>query len=209
MVDDGPNEAAEFTRRLGVEHRDILLGIRPIPSDIPIKVLGSRQLGMQYTKRSSVRAVVTSSDGRVLIVKAHKENYYKLPGGGIEEGESHRETAEREVFEETGSRVSLQGSLFAMSEEFRHHLHQFSYCYRASLLEDTGKPELTEEEVDDGLCHEWVPLDKALEIMASVEPTSELGRYIKERDIFFLAEALKVADTQPHHCRPFFVTRSA
>ena len=154
-------------------------------------MLGSRQPGKQYKERSSVRAVIISPDTLVLLLKAHKENYFKLPGGGIEVGETHRETAEREVFEETGCRVLVQGSAFAMSEEFRFHLHQFSYCYCASLIEDTGKPELTEEEVDDGLCHEWVPIEQALEIMGSVEPTSEFGRYVKERDMFFMGEALK------------------
>ncbi len=45
----------------------------------------------------------------------------------------------------------------------------------------------------DGLSHEWVSVNKALESMSAAEPTSELGRYIKERDIFLLAEALKSA----------------
>lgn len=160
---------------------------------MPTKVIGSRQEGTQYTERSAVRVVVTSRDGRVVVVKASKGNYYKLPGGGVEDGEDYQKAAEREVFEETGSCVLVQGRCFATAEEFRNDLHQISYCYRATLLDETGRPELTEEEVADGLSHEWVPVGKALETMSSVEPTSELGRYIKERDMFLLAEALKPA----------------
>jgi hypothetical protein len=42
-----------------------------------------------------------------------------------------------------------------------------------------------------GSVHEWVPIGRALETISAVEPTSELGRYIKERDMFLLAEAVK------------------
>ncbi|KAK3294257.1 NUDIX domain-containing protein [Chaetomium fimeti] len=165
-----------------------------MPSAVPAKVIGSRQGGTAYTERSAVRVIVTSSDGgdsRVVLVKARKENYYKLPGGGVDEGEDYQKAAEREVLEETGFHVSVEGEYFATTEEFRNDLHQISYCYRARLLDEAGKPNLTEEELADGLSHEWVPVENALQIMLSVEPTSELGLYIKERDMFLLAEALR------------------
>ena len=162
---------------------------------MPTKVIGFRQEGTAYTERSAVRVIVTSSDGggddRVVLVKARKNNYYKLPGGGVDEGEDYRKAAEREVLEETGFHVSVEGEHFATTEDFRNDLHQFSYCYRARLIDEVGKPELTEEELADGLSHEWVPVGNALHIMSSVEPTSELGRYIKERDMFLLAEAFR------------------
>jgi ADP-ribose pyrophosphatase YjhB (NUDIX family) len=117
-------------------------------------------------------------------------NYYKLPGGGVEGDEDHARAVEREVFEETGAHVAVQGPCFATVEEYRGSLHQLSHCYHAVVLDETGRPELTEDEVADGLCHEWVPMGEALEIMAAVEPTSELGRFIKERDIFLFGEGL-------------------
>jgi 8-oxo-dGTP diphosphatase len=61
-------------------------------------------------------------------------------------------------------------------------LHQISYCYRASLIDDTGMPQLTNDEVLDGLKHEWASVEGAIEKMGC-QPTSELGRYIKERDL--------------------------
>ncbi|UPK96922.1 hypothetical protein LCI18_007857 [Fusarium solani-melongenae] len=157
----------------------------------PTKVLGAKQLSTEYTERSAVRIVVAGPNGEVIIIKVAKGNYYKLPGGGVKTGEDHLRAAEREVAEETGCSVSIQEGCVATTEEYRNYLHQISYCYRAQLLDKTGKPELTEEEVEDGLRHEWVPVDKALELMAAVQPTSDLGRFIKERDIFLLTEATK------------------
>ncbi|KAH6652580.1 NUDIX domain-containing protein [Truncatella angustata] len=160
---------------------------------LPTKVIGCKQPGIQYTERTAVRVVVKSPNNHVIVIKVNKGNYYKLPGGGVEAGEDHQQSAEREVTEETGCSVSVQGAPVATTEEYRNDLHQFSYCYIAHLLNEAGAPALTEDELADGLVHEWIHIDKALELMSQAEPTSELGRFIKERDIFLLREALKAA----------------
>lgn len=138
-----------------------------------------------------MRVVVKDADQNVIIIKVNKGNYYKLPGGGVEGDEDHEQAAAREVAEETGCSVVTEGGHVVISEEYRNDLHQISYCYLAQLISKSGKPELTEDEVEDGLVHEWAPVDKALEMMKAIEPTSELGRFIKERDIFLLAEAIE------------------
>jgi len=71
-------------------------------------------------------------------------------------------------------------------EEWRNDLHQHSYCYVAKLLEDTGRPELTEQELDEGLKHEWLSVSEADAAIRDSKPTSELGKFIKERDLFFV-----------------------
>ena len=52
-------------------------------------------------KRPSVRGIIIR-DGKIAMVHSLKYDYYKLPGGGINKGESHKETLIREVKEETG-----------------------------------------------------------------------------------------------------------
>lgn len=140
----------------------------------------------QYTERRAVRAVVLNLHGDIAIIHARKEDYYKLPGGGIEEGEDHQTAGAREALEEIGCRVKLSKKCLAMVEEWRNDLHQLSYCYVAHVLEDTGKTSLTEEELADGLEHEWVHVDTAIRRMKAANPTSKLGLSIKERDIFFV-----------------------
>jgi 8-oxo-dGTP diphosphatase len=158
------------------------------------KVIGTRNPDIHYTDRYAVRIVTLNSSAEIAIIYVKKGNYYKLPGGGVEADEDHLEAAKREVQEETGAVVSLRNDVacFATTEEFRKDLHQISYCYFADALDTTGKPSLTEDELVDGLSHEWMPIQKGIEIMAAVQPTSELGRFIKERDSYLLSEALKV-----------------
>ena len=52
-------------------------------------------------KRPSVRGIIIK-DGKIAMMHSLKYDYYKLPGGGIEDGESLEETLVREVKEESG-----------------------------------------------------------------------------------------------------------
>jgi len=76
------------------------------------------------------------------------------------------------------------------TEEFRGTLHQRSHFYLAYLREDTGKPERTELEIGEGLRHEWVDVSDALRLMRAARPTTELGRSVKERDLWVLEVVL-------------------
>lgn len=52
-------------------------------------------------RRPSVRGIMIK-DGKIAMIHSLKYDYYKLPGGGIEEGEAYEETLIREVKEESG-----------------------------------------------------------------------------------------------------------
>lgn len=154
------------------------------------KIIGAAQPGASYTDRRAVRVVAFNAAGEVAILYAERENYYKLPGGGIEAGEDHEAAAKREFEEETGGLIKLRSDgCIATTKEFRGHLCQVSYCYCADLVDGSGKPNLTEEEIDDGLAHLWVSVAEAKKLMAAAEPTSDFGRSVKARDMYLLGEA--------------------
>ena len=150
------------------------------------KVIGVQAEHIHYVDRHAVRIITTNDQGEIIIIHVKNGNYYKLPGGGVEKGEDHRIAGEREVKEETGCKVILDRYCFAITEEWRDNLHQISYCYAAHLVEDTGAVELTDDELIDGLQHEWISIRAAIEKMKASQPTSELGRFIKERDLYFV-----------------------
>ena len=74
-----------------------------LPDDLPLE------------HRSAVRLVVLDDDGQVLLFHTRSPEYpelgtwWELPGGGIDPGESYVETAVRELFEETGLRITPAG----------------------------------------------------------------------------------------------------
>jgi len=135
--------------------------------------------------------IVTNSKGEIAIIFASKGEYFKLPGGGIEEGEDHLVAAEREAMEEIGCKVAIDVDCLAMAEEWRNDLHQISFCLIGRLLEDLGATDLTEDEIADGLKHQWVTVQGAIQKMKESKPTSELGVSIRERDLFLVEEYLR------------------
>ncbi|KAK4232995.1 hypothetical protein C8A03DRAFT_39330, partial [Achaetomium macrosporum] len=91
-------------------------------------------------------------------------------------GEDHQAAAKREFEEETGGLIKLRGDgCIATTEGFHGCLCQLSYCYCADLVDGSGQPNLTEEEVDNGLRHLWVSVEEAKKLMAAARPTSDFG----------------------------------
>ena len=90
-----------------------------------------------------VRVAVTDEHGRVLLVRHHYEDENKsiwmLPGGSIEEGETSRDAAIREVLEETGLIVRI-GRLLWHIEEAGERGQRFVNFFEAGII--GGKPEL-------------------------------------------------------------------
>lgn len=67
-------------------------------------------------------AIIFDEDGRILLVKPNYRDYWSIPGGVSDEGESPRQTCEREVFEEIGLKLTcdkllLVDHLFLKSEQ--------------------------------------------------------------------------------------------
>lgn len=84
-----------------------------------------------------------------------KTGSYKLPGGGIDEGETLEAALRREVREETGYEVTDICEL-GIIEENRYYcgMHQISYCFAARAGKYVGT-DLTDEEKTRGMEFRW------------------------------------------------------
>lgn len=72
-----------------------------------LRVLDRRDYapGLPEITREAVRAVIYDEAGRLAVVKSRAGGYYKLPGGGVNAGESNLTALSREVREETGLEI--------------------------------------------------------------------------------------------------------
>jgi 8-oxo-dGTP pyrophosphatase MutT (NUDIX family) len=174
--------------------------------------LGAPVEGVDYEKRTAVRCLIIN-DSQICIIHVKKGmydnrkftsttsntpttgNYYKLPGGGVESEDPNDTIAcQREALEETGCEVDVRPELIAQVTEYRGTLHQESRVYICTVRKDTGKVELTDLEASEGLVHLWCPVAEALQKMRAAEPSSELGEFIKKRDMFLVEAYLQTCE---------------
>jgi len=128
--------------------------------------------------RESSRVIVIDKKKILLIhrIKGDKE-YYVLPGGGIEPGETPEEAALRELKEET----SLDGEvvfLWKFEEEYNHNLtHYFlAKTFKGNLM--LGGPEVETVSAENQYLLEWIPLAKISKLLLYPQELKE--RLIKE-----------------------------
>ena len=141
--------------------------------------------------RTAARAILRRK-GLVALLRVSKHNYYKLPGGGLEEGESVQEGLEREVLEEVGCSIRVKGEV-GESVEHRTHIGvvQTSNCFLAEAMKE-GKPRFMDDEVADGFRLLWVSLDEAIRLVGNSKPDTYDGRFIVKRDLEFLKAAKRL-----------------
>lgn len=107
--------------------------------------------------RVAVRVVLLDPDDRVLLFEGRDLSdaqdalrWWFTAGGGVDEGETFDEAAQRELFEETGlTGLELVGPFHRREVQFLNHgepLHQVEHFYAARTtdteLDDTGWTEL-------------------------------------------------------------------
>ena len=96
-----------------------------------------------------VRVAVVLMDGdRILLVKHSKggKEYWVLPGGGVEEGESLADTAVREIKEETNLEIKVKTLVF-VSEAIPSdkHRHVIDFFFTGEIL--SGEIKKGDEEI--------------------------------------------------------------
>lgn len=150
------------------------------------------QLNTEYELRKSARAIVLDEEERMATQYLENYTFHKLPGGGIDPGESIETAMKREVKEEVGCACETV-SMVGMTIEYRnkYNLLHISYCFVAKLVGDVGEPELEDGEVEEGQRTLWLPPAEVLEKMRSDEPQKYEGHFILKREMSFLEEYLK------------------
>jgi len=147
----------------------------------------------KFKIRTAVRAVVYDKDGNIAVLNVSKQNYHKLPGGGVEAGEDVYTALKRECQEELGCSIEIYDELGQIIEYRKmFELKQISPCYLAKVIGEKGNPSFTEEEADDGFQIQWIPLVEAISFLSLDKPLNNEGKlYIVPRDKAFLEELNK------------------
>lgn len=143
-----------------------------------------------YKLRKASRSIVLNDSQNIALLFVSKNNYHKLPGGGIEAGEDIKTTLNREVMEEAGVEINILGEIGTIMEyRNKHKLLQISYCYYSEVKGKIKEPSFTDEETNSGFQLKWVALEEAISILENDTPDNYLGKFIQIRDLLFLKSA--------------------
>lgn len=152
-----------------------------------------------FVTRTAARAVLIDKDYRIALINARKRGYYKLPGGGIDEGELISEALNREVLEEAGWKIETLCPL-GYTHETRHKFEQFnvSYAFLTRATEFVGT-QLMEDEIEDGFELEWFDtIDDAIAAVEKIDTTDMIyqAKFFTARELAILRAARKVLKEQ-------------
>jgi 8-oxo-dGTP pyrophosphatase MutT (NUDIX family) len=152
-------------------------------------------------ERTSVRVVLLDSLGQVLLLRTIDPTmpdlgqWWELPGGGVEAGESYADTAVREIAEETGFAVDPGAIALPTwrrdATYVRRHVRtwQHEVVVLARVLGVAPDPRAegrTPAELEEYIGHRWWPVE---EIVASSERFFP-GRLTQHLDAFLAGDTI-------------------
>ena len=147
----------------------------------------------KFWVRKAARAIVFDDDGLVALLHATNNHYYKLPGGGIEKGETNEEALKRECREEIGCDIKINGELgFTVEYRKKYNLNQTSFCYIAKVVGEKGIPKLEPDEIEEGFQTVWFTIEEALKKVKASDTTKYEAPYMVTRDISLLEAAKEI-----------------
>ena len=124
--------------------------------------------------RPSVRGIIIR-DGKVAMVHSLKYDYYKFPGGGIEDGESPEESLVREVAEESGLQVIIPsireyGFVHRVQKGQKEAMFiQDNYYFLCDVETKVGSQRLDDYEAEESFTLEYVSPTHAIHINRDVD----------------------------------------
>lgn len=154
----------------------------------------AEKLGEHYELRKSARAILLNEQGKMATQYLQTYTFHKLPGGGVEPGESLEEAVLREVKEEVGCDAKIN-DLLGVVIEYRtgkYNMIQISYAFSATVVGEVGTPHLEEGEKEEGQITLWLPPAMVLEKMKTDQAKKHEGHFILKREMAFLEEYLRI-----------------
>jgi 8-oxo-dGTP diphosphatase len=134
--------------------------------------------GQSYTRRPGVYAVLLQGDHILATHQAAPVPEFQLPGGGIDRGEQPIAALHREVYEETGWKISVTRRIgafrrFTFMPEYDLWAEKVCQVYLARPVRRLGPPS------EPGHQAIWLPVDEAVHLLGNAGDRAMLASVLK------------------------------
>jgi 8-oxo-dGTP diphosphatase len=149
--------------------------------------------------KPAARVVLFDDQDKTPIIDVRSGEYYKIPGGGIDNGESLEQAAKRETLEETGCEVKILekiGKQEFIDPDSKYNMIYHSVCYLAKKIGEVNSPSFDDWEKSNDFKLIWVTYDEAVKLFESSKTKDPFGREINKRDLEFLKKGREVFTTK-------------
>jgi len=165
---------------------------QPMHSQFPIllekykeKILEDYRLSLPK-KRMASGVIIHNIKGEILVLKTAYKDHWEIPGGVIEENESPRQAAEREVLEEIGLSIRITGCLVTHYRAARGDQNEnIMFVFDGGVINDISQIKIDGKEISEA---RFVSFSEAVSLVgeriASRLPTCE--RALKEKKSLYL-----------------------
>ena len=125
------------------------------------------KIGGSVFSRPSVRAIIIK-DKRIAMIHSRKYDYYKFPGGGIENNENHKKALIREVREESGLIIkpyslAEYGVVRRIEKGKKEDIFiQDNFYYICDVENEIYEQELDEYELEERFSLEYIIISDAI-----------------------------------------------
>ena len=159
-------------------------------------------------RRPSARAIIFK-DGKIALVYATNERYYKFPGGGIHDDEDKKQALIREVREETGlnvipERITEYGSVLRRQRSERDKdtvFEQENYFFLCETEDAAGSQDLDDYEKEAGFKLVYADIDDAIRVNGEYKSDVFFNEVMIGRDkrVLELIRDEFLLDNLPHY----------
>jgi 8-oxo-dGTP pyrophosphatase MutT (NUDIX family) len=148
--------------------------------------------------KKAARAVIVDDDNLIALIDVREGEYYKIPGGGIEDGESEEVAVKREALEEAGCRIEILKRIGEQqftddNPEYGETIHH-SVCFLAQKIGEQNDTNFDDWERSNNMKLIWVSFSEAIELFSKVNTSDYFGSQINKRDFEFVLKAQKLWD---------------
>ena len=146
---------------------------------------------MKRIRKAARTIILDVKNNKTAVLDVENGNYHKIPGGGIEEGESEEAAAIREAREEGACDVELIkkiGEAEFIDPNDLNLIHH-SVCFLAKKIKDHKTTSFTKDEKEKQFKLLWVTFEEAIKLFENPHSRDPYRLEMNNRDIKFILTA--------------------